>query len=309
MAERTRHGGEGVGRTAERPADIPRRGWRQALVRVKNETSRDNLSIVAGGVAFYLILALFPALFAAVSIYGLVASPGSIEQQVSNLEGTVPASALDIVRGQLSDLTRQSPGALGWGAALSILLAVWSASKGVKAMMEGLNIAYDERESRGFLKLQAVALLLTLGFIVFGVVALGLIAILPGVLGSLGLSAATQGVVLVVQYLLLLAIVVVGLAALYRFAPDRKKPQWRWVSPGSAVASLLWIVASLLFTWYAASFGSFNKTYGAIAGGFIIGIATEVSTMFIAPVYKPAVAFALIVVLLIVRPTGLMGGR
>lgn len=256
------------GREADRPREIPARGWRQVLGRVKEEVGRDNLSIVAAGVAFYMMLALFPALVAAVAIYGLVADPAQVQRMVGQLEGVLPSSAMGLIESQLRGLVTTAPTALGWGAALSILVALWSASKGAKSLIAGVNLVYDEEEHRGFIRLQGLALLFTLGFIVAGLLAIALITVVPNLAGMLGEAGAVAA--MVAQWVLLLALILGSLAVVYRFAPDRDDPRWRWVTPGSVAAALLWLAASALFSWYAASFGSFNETYGALAGVVVL---------------------------------------
>lgn len=256
------------GREADSPREIPARGWRQVLRRVKQEIGRDNVSIVAAGVAFYMMLALFPALVAAVAIYGIVADPAQVQSVVGRLEGVLPSSALDLVESQLRGIVNSAPTTLGWGAALSILVALWSAAKGAKSLIAGVNLVYDEEEGRGFLRLQGLALLFTVGMILAGLLAVALITVVPNLADMLGAAGAVAA--MVAQWVLLLALILGSLAVVYRFAPDRDDPRWRWVTPGSVAAGVLWIVASALFSWYAASFGSFNETYGALAGVVVL---------------------------------------
>ncbi|HVS66716.1 MAG TPA: YihY/virulence factor BrkB family protein [Thermoanaerobaculia bacterium] len=269
------------GRWAERPRKIPKRGWREVLQRVKREVGDDHLMIVAAGIAFYAMLALFPALFAALSIYGLVASPAEVAQQISSLAAQLPQATSDLLTNQLQSIAANSETALGWSAALSILFALWSASKGAKALIKGVNIAYDEEETRGFLKLQGLALAFTVGFIVFGILSLGAIAVLPGILASVGLGPVGEVLAQIGRWALLVVLVLVALATVYRFAPDRSGARWTWLRPGSLIAAALWLVASGLFSWYASSFGSFNETYGAIAGAVVLLLWLQISSLVV----------------------------
>lgn len=269
------------GRQAERPLDIPWKGWRDVLLRVKEEMDRDHLAIVAAGIAFYLMLAIFPALFAGISIYGLMASPEQVGQQIANLAGRLPESGADIITGQLQSIASGSSTALGWSAALSILFAVWSASKGAKAMIKGVNIAYDEEETRGFLKIQGLALALTAGFIVFGVLSLGSIAVVPHLVEGLGIGVGVKTLALIGRWVVLILLVLAALAIVYRFAPDRDDARWTWLQPGALVAAVLWLVASALFSWYASNFGSFNETYGSIAGVVILLLWLQISSLVV----------------------------
>lgn len=258
------------GREASRPSEIPKQGWKDILLRTKQETSRDYISLVAAGVAFYGLLAIFPALAAAISIYGLVADPADIQQQMSGVMSVLPEQAAGILRQQMQSLASQPSGGLSIGVAVGILLALWSAAKGMKALMQGLNIAYDEQESRGFFKLNGIALLLTVGGIVFGLLALSVITLVPAAIQMLNLSGLIATVVSLVSWPLLLGALVVSLAMAYRYGPSRDEPQWRWASWGAGVAAGLWLIGSILFSVYVANFGSYGKTYGSLGAVVIL---------------------------------------
>jgi membrane protein len=258
------------GRSADRPTQIPGRGWRDIVMRVKDEISEDNIGLVAAGVAFYALLAVFPAIAALVAIYGLLMSPETVQSQVQALSGMVPDAAMSIIEQQLNSLAQTAPSRLSIAAVVSVLLALWSATKGTKAMMTALDIAYDEDEDRGFIKLNAVALLLTVGAILGTVITLALIVAVPALLGNIGLGSLGQWLVSILRWPLLLILVMIGLAVLYRYGPSRDRPRWRWVSWGAAGAVVLWIGASLLFSWYVSNFGSYNETYGSIGAVIIL---------------------------------------
>lgn len=258
------------GVTAESPAKIPATGWKQILKRSWAENKADNMPIIAAGVAFFGFLAIFPALIAAVSLYGLIASPTTVASQVENISSSLPSSAADLIRQQLTSITQTSGGALTVGLVISILAAVWSASGGVGNLMTAVNIAYDEVETRGFVKRKATALGLTLGAIVFVLVALALVAVLPVLLDHLPLGPVGTVLTQVARWVLLVAVMAGGLSVLYRVAPDRDSPRFRWVSLGSVVITVAWVVVSLLFSFYVNNFGSYSKTYGAIAGVIVL---------------------------------------
>jgi membrane protein len=258
------------GRQARRPGEIPRQGWRDIALRVKEETTRDNLSIIAAGVAFYAMLAIFPALAALVSIYGLVADPAQVSQHMASIGQMLPPQAYQILDQQLSSVAATSGGALTFGAIGGLLLALWSAARGMKAMLIALDITYDEEEGRGFFKFNGLALLLTLGAVLFVLLSLGLIAILPALLGNLGLPQTIETALAWLRWPLLGLLVIMGMALLYRFGPDRDQPRWRWVSLGAVLATALWLVVSALFSWYASNFGSYQETYGAMGAVIIL---------------------------------------
>lgn len=254
------------GREAERPRDIPARGWGDVLVRVKEEVSDDNASLMAAGLALYALLAIFPALAASVSLYGLFASPDQIASQIQNLAGILPQQAAEILRTALQNLASQQGGALGAGALIGFLLALWSARKGMVALMTATNIAYDEDEERGFFRKLFVSLAFTLAAVVGFVLVVALAVAVPIVLGALGVPAIVEAAVSVLRWVVLWFLVVFALALVYRYAPDRKAAKWRWVSWGSAIAATLWLIGSLLFSLYVRNFGSYGETYGALGG-------------------------------------------
>ena len=258
------------GSAARRPAQIPGRGWRDILTRVKDQIAADNVSLIAAGVAFYAMLAIFPALSALVSIYGLVMDPASVESQVQQLGTILPSAAQSIIEQQLTSVAAQPQGAIGLVAIGSLLLALWSATKGTKAMMTALGIVYKADEERGFLKFNGLALLLTVCAVVAAVVTLALIVVVPALLGTVGLGDTAQWLVSVLRWPVLLIVVMLGLAVLYRYGPCRRVARWEWATWGATAAVLLWIAASVLFSWYVSNFGSYNETYGSLGAVVIL---------------------------------------
>jgi membrane protein len=258
----------GRGRQAERPQQIPPKGWKDIAKRTAKEVKQDQVPLLSAGVAFYALLSLFPAIIAGVSIYGLVADPETVRSQLDKLTQMLSPETAKIVGDQLRQVTGGAGGALGLATVLGILTALWSASSGMKALVTGVNLAYDETETRKFVKLRGLALLLTLGAMVLMGIALALIVIFPAVTGDW--PAALRWTASIVRWLLLAALLIAGLAVLYRYAPDRDAPKWTWVSWGSGIATVLWVLASIGFSVYANSFGNYNKTYGALAGVIIL---------------------------------------
>jgi membrane protein len=258
----------GRGRQAVRPQQIPPRGWKDIAKRLKTEVKQDQVPLLAAGVAFYTLLSLFPAIIAGVSIYGLVADPDTVRRQIDRLTQLLSPETASILSRQIDQVTSGAGGALGIATVLGIATALWSASSGMKALVAGVNLAYDQTESRKFLKLRGLALLLTLGAMVLMGIALALIVAFPAVTGDW--PTALRWTASVVRFVLLAVLLIVGLAVLYRFAPDRGNPRWSWVSWGSGAATLLWVVASLAFSFYVSHFSNYNKTYGALAGVVIL---------------------------------------
>ena len=257
-------------RSAERPSDIPRAGWKDVLWRVKDQLAEDRLSIIAAGVAFYGLLSVFPALTALVALYGLVFDPGQAAHQVESLRGFLPGEAADLLARQMQDLTRTDQTALGIGVAGGVVVSLWSASSAVKTLMEALNVAYNEKEKRGFLERTALALALTLASIVAAIVALALIVGLPAVIGFLGLGHALEQLTRWAAWPIIALLAWAGIAVMYRYGPSREQPKWQWLSWGAGIALALWLAGSALFSWYVTSFGNYNKTYGSVGAVVIL---------------------------------------
>jgi membrane protein len=230
----------------------------------------DNVTLLAAGVAFYAMLAIFPAIIAVVTVYGMVADPNQVETQVGEFAKSLPSGADELLTEQLRNVTQAGRQSLSIGLAVSLLAVLWAASGGVQGLVKGLNLVYDERESRGFLKLRGLSLLLTLGAIVVAVVALALITVFPAVIDDLGLGQAGELAASIARWVVLALLVLVALAVVYRLAPDRASPRWRWVSWGAVVALVVWLLGSVGFSWYVDNFGKYNQTYGALASVIVL---------------------------------------
>jgi membrane protein len=261
---------DGRGRSAEKPSDIPARGWKDILLRVYQGISDDRILANAAAVTFYALLALFPAIAALVSIYGLFADPASIQQHLDSISGVLPGGAVGVIRDQLNRLTAQPRGTLGISFLIGLVISLWSANGGIKAMFDALNVVYEEREERSFIRLNAITLAFTVAMIAFVVIAIACIVALPVALDFL---PGFIGLVLnIVRWPLMLVLVALALAFIYRYGPSREEPKWRWLTWGSAFAALAWLGFSAIFSFYAAKFGTFNKTYGSL--GAVIGFMT-----------------------------------
>lgn len=269
------------GRSATTPSEIPSRGWRDILLRVKDETSEDNLSIIAAGVAFYVLLAIAPALGAIVSIYGLVADPLDVERQVDSISSFLPQEAAGIIRDQLHQVATSADSSLSFGALFAFLLALWSASKGVSTMLTALNVVYDEEEKRGFVKFTLTALAFTLAGILLFFVMIALIVGLPAVVNAIGLGGPIAWVLSIARWPLLALLLIVALSFLYTYGPSRDEPKWRWVTWGATFATVLWLIGSMGFSFYVANFASYNETYGSLGAVVILLMWLWLSTYII----------------------------
>lgn len=258
------------GRHAHKPTQIPPKGWFEVLNRVKDDIGRNRLSLAAAGIAFFSLLALFPAIAAAISIWGLLFDPQQISQQISSISHLLPQQAAEIMRQQVQQVSSGDSTSVGLAALGGVLLSIYSASRGIKGLMEGLNIVYGEEEKRGFLKKMAIILGLTLGAIIMTIITLGSIAAIPALVNMLGLKGTVGTAISLLRWPLLLIVVMLALGTLYRYAPDRKKPRWQWVSAGSIAAVLLWLLGSIGFSLYVRNFASYNETYGSLGAVVIL---------------------------------------
>lgn len=258
------------GRAAAHPTEIPKKGWRDICMRVWQNLGRDNASLVAAGIALNAMLAVFPALAVLVSVYGMFASPQNVLQELGPFLSILPGDAAKLLTDQLQLLTRPKNHTLGFGAVAGAIVALWNSRQGMVALMTATNIAYNQRERRGFFRQIAISIVFSLAaMLIF------LLMLLVGVAVPLLLQAAPLGrgatvVVLVVRWLLLWSFAVLGFSLAYRFAPDRQPPKWRWVTWGSAIAATVWIVGSLAFAAYVQNFGSYGVTYGALGGMIVL---------------------------------------
>ncbi len=253
------------GAKADRPTEIPAQGWKQIVKRGWKEAKADQVPLLAAGVAYYAFLAIFPALVAIVSIYGLFADPATITSQLKSLTEALPGQARQVITDQVTALAARRT-ALGIGLIISILIALWSASGGISNMLTAITAAYDEEEKRGFIKKRLLSLALTVGAILFMLIMLGIVAVLPPLLNSLFGSGVLKWVFQILGWLVLMVIVMVVLGFLYRIAPDRDAPKIKWVSVGAVVATVIWLLASIGFSIYSSTFGNYAKTYGVFAG-------------------------------------------
>ena len=269
------------GRHAKRPSEIPKRGWKDILWRVYGGLGEDRILMNAAGVTFYALLALFPTIAAFVSIYGLFADPSRIADQLDTLAGLLPGGGMEVIRDQLTRVASQSNGSLTLGVIIGLLVSLWSANGGMKALFDALNVVYGEQEKRSFLRLNATTLTFTLAMLCFGILAIAAIVAVPVILNALPDVLGT--VVNWARWPVMAALIAVMLALIYRYGPSRDEPQWRWISWGSVFAAVSWLVFSAAFSFYAANFGTFNQTYGSLGAviGFMLWIWLSVTVILL----------------------------
>jgi membrane protein len=258
------------GRDADSPMEIPATGWKDIVARVKVEAKEDDVTLMAAGVAFYSLMALVPGLVALISIYGLVAKPSDVKDQITSTLSAAPREVRDLVTAQLESIVSSAGGGAVLGLIIGTILALWSASSGVGHLLDAVNRAYDEKETRGFVKLKLISLALTIGAIVFIVIAFAVIALLPSLLAKTGLGTAGRVIIGLLRWVLLLAGMTVGVGVIYRYGPDRDAARWKWVSVGAIVAAVMWVAGSILFSIYTANFGKYNETYGSLGAVVVL---------------------------------------
>lgn len=251
------------GHSATSPMTIPGRGWVDIAKRLRREIVEDNLLLYASSFAFYSFLALFPALAALLSLYGLFINPTGVERMLDAGVGLLPDAALKLMRQQVRALAGYSARGLGVSLIVSLAVTLWAATNGVKALMAGLNTAYEQRETRGVFRFNGTALALAAAGIVFVLVSLALIAALPAIFKWFEVLPAKR-VIGLVRWPILTVAMVLAVTAVYRFGPCRRQARWRWISGGAVLATLLWVGVSILFSLYVANFSAYDRAYGTL---------------------------------------------
>lgn len=261
---------EQLGRFADSPVDIAWPGWRAVIRRTVAEMLTDRVALVAAGCAFYGTLALFPAISMLISVYGLAFDTQTVLPQLAVLQDLLPPAAFKIISERVTMLVSKPPGSLGWSLLASTAVTLWSSASGTKSVITALNLAYEEREARSFLRYQLVAFTITIAVIIGTAVGLSLLVALPPALDLFGFASHQRALIRAASFALLIGAVIAALSLLYRYAPSRETPRWQWVTPGSLLATALWVAASVLFSWYVATFATYDAMYGPL--GTVVAI-------------------------------------
>lgn len=260
------------GRYAESPKDMPWKGWKDILTRVRKDIKLNRLSLVSAAMAYYALFALVPAITSLILIYAWISDPNEIVQHINKASTFIPSEAQGVLKSQLTNLASKGSGSLGIGAIGTLLFSLWSASKGSSAIMVALNIIYNEYDERSFIKRTSLSIGLTFLGVIFAIIALGVVVGVPAIFAFLNLGDQFEIIITLSSWVVLLALFSFYLSFVYRYGPDRRKAKWKWVSLGAIIAAVLWAIVSALFSWYASEFGNFNKTYGSL--GAIIAVMT-----------------------------------
>lgn len=270
-----------MGRDAASPLAIPWAGWVEVFSRVIDQVGTGRIASLAGSAAYFGTLALFPALIATFSLYALLADPDTLTRQLSELSVALPDAARDLIMSEIRSIAT-SRGGLSAGLVVSVTVSLFVASSGVVALIDAVNFAYHEAETRGFLVLRWLAIRLALGLSLFVCFSVASLTALPVVTAQLGLANDLGHLIATLRWPSLALSVMVGLCILYRVAPNRSPPQIRWVIPGAVLATLIWLAASLGLSVYVDNFANYSKTYGAVGAGVVLLLWFYISSFAIA---------------------------
>lgn len=259
----------GRGRSAGGPMSIPWKGWKDICLRIYASFFDDRVMLIAAGATFYLLLALFPAFAVFVSLYGFVADPVSIGEHIAFIGQFLPTAGTELLESQLARLVSQDSSSLSLGFVSGLLFALWSANNGIKTLFEAMNVAYGEREQRSFFKLNLVAFCFTLGAIFIGIVLIVTVGVVPVVMAVFGLQSFSEMMIAAMRWPVVFGLIVVAIAMIYRYGPSRRRARWKWVVSGALLAAVVWLLASLGFSWYLQNFANYNAMYGSL--GAVIG--------------------------------------
>lgn len=258
------------GRLARRPTHIPLKGVLDVLVRMWHKQAHLNLGLIAAGIAFYGLLSLFPGITAAVAFAGTFLNPDMLVENSDEITAMLPEAARTIVMGQLRDVAEADSSTLSFAALFSLAIALYSASKAVANFISGLNVIYEEKETRNFFLVKALTILLT-AFLIFGLlIAIIVVAAIPVIAAIFGDYGIIDDLVMFLRWPFLFLMGALGIAVLYRLGPNRRSARWRWLTPGAFIACALWVAGSFGFSLYVQSFGSYNETFGALGGVIIL---------------------------------------
>ncbi|REL37997.1 YihY/virulence factor BrkB family protein [Rhodohalobacter sp. SW132] len=252
------------------PIGIDRSGWKKVLKRVMERIVEDNIPIVSAGVAFYAFLAIFPGIMALFSIYGLATDAQSAQEQITRLAEVMPEEAISLIEGRVNNLMETSATALGWGTLFGILIALWSANRGIKSLFTGLDIAYSVENGRGFIKQYAVTLAFTLATIVVIIVSLAFIVLFPVLVNTIGFPETVGSLITWLRWPVLAIIVITAISLIYQHGPSRETPGFQWVVLGATMSTIVWLIASWGFSVYVSNFGNYGEMYGSLSAVVIL---------------------------------------
>ncbi|WP_116653456.1 YihY/virulence factor BrkB family protein [Pelagibacterium sediminicola] len=256
--------------TAHKPVAIGWRGWKAIIGRTIRSMSDKDTSLRCAGVAFFGFLSIFPAIAIVVLMVGILGDHDVLRGELARLSAFMPEMSFSLILNQLDSVMSQPPSGLGIGLAMSIVVALWSGSRGVDALIHAASVAYHERTERKFVTSVLLSFAVTVLGALFMIIALGLIAAIPIITRLSPIPGTSEQLALLLRWPVLLALSVMAFALLYRFTVNRRAARLRWIWPGATLASVLWLIASLLFSLYVEYFGEFEATFGSIAATVVL---------------------------------------
>lgn len=269
------------GSGADSPADLTKKGWKAALRRTKQALKDKNLSMSAAALGYYATLTFFPVTLGLATLYTAIAGSSHLLSLLASLKKVIPPAIQDLLQTQLSPLAHAKTASLGVATLISFLAILWTASGGIQSLIKALNIAYGAHESRGMIKLRLTSVALSVVFIIFGAIILALLVMQSSALHALHVPGGLATLFPILRWPVLVILLSVLLAIIYRYAPNRKEPAWSWVSWGATAATVIWLIGTVLFFFYAQHFGNFNKSYGTFAGIIILMIWFNLSSLIV----------------------------
>ncbi len=270
-----------LGKKLQSPTEISFSGWKDVMVKVKDKIGENHVMIVSAGVAFFGFLSIFPAIMALISIYGLAMDPQQVEEQLTRVSSMMPKQTYEVLRQQVEKFVNNSGGSLGWGTAFGILFGIWSANKGTKSLFKGVDIAYETKSNRGVLKQNALTLLFTFGAIILVILSAALIVAFPAIIESIDIPGNMQNLIDWLRWLVMGLILVGSISLVYGFAPEKKRPKFKWVISGALLSAILWLLASWAFSFYIRNFSNFGEIYGSLSAIVILMLWLYLSSFII----------------------------
>jgi membrane protein len=255
---------------ADSPAELSKTGWKTVLMRTKQALKDKQLGTQAAALGYYATLTFFPALLGTATIYATFSSPQQLMEMIGGLQGIVPPAIYDLIDQQLSPLSRAPKGSIGIAAIVSVAALLWTTSGGLQNLIKATNVAYDVRESRGLIKLRLLSVALSGALLLLGGIIMILLLLQQDALMKLGFPSTVATIFPYLRWPILIVLISIALSIVYRYAPDRQAPRWSWVSWGATAATIIWLIGTGLFFYYAQNFGNFNKTYGIFAGIIVL---------------------------------------
>ncbi|WP_417884952.1 YihY/virulence factor BrkB family protein [Zunongwangia sp.] len=257
-------------KTIQQPFELNPKEWFEVIKQVKNEIGADKVSIVSAGVAFYAFLAIFPTIMVIISIYGWTTDAQEVEKQLQELASMMPKQAFQVLQERIQIFLEANNNKFSFGAIFGVLISIWSANKGTNGLLIGVDIAYDTEKDHNIFKQYAMAIAFTIGGFAMLILSMVLIVGFPAIVHNIGLPDVLADLISWLRWVILAILVSFFLCLVYKFAPAREKPKTRWVIPGAIFSTIVWLIASIGFSYYVSNFGNYGEVYGSISAVVVL---------------------------------------